>query len=126
MTSELLLQFNAWVDRLLIEFGSAPVVAYNFNLYEHEEEFAIQLVGTGSFDLGDEDWACNEIFSSGEDLFYLLHTVVGHRWQNGLETANSLVKNYLQHGKHGTLMKAARGVGVGFVSGDIDLVYINR
>lgn len=123
MTSELLLQFNAWVDRLLIEFGATPVVAYNFNLYEHEDGFAIQLVGTGSFDPKDEDWACDEIFSSGEDLFYLPHAVVGNQWQTGLETANSLVKHYLQHGKYATLMKATRGVGVGFVNGNIDLVY---
>ena len=124
MTPELLLQFSAWVDRLLIEFRSTPVVAYNFNLYEHEEEFAIQLVGTGSFDPRNEDWACDEIFSSGEDLFFLPHTVVGDQWQSGLEMANALVKNYLQDGKHAALMKASHGVGVGFVSGDIDLVYI--
>ena len=108
----------------MIEFGSTPVVAYNFNLYEHEDEFAIQLVGTGSFDLSDEDWACDETFSSGEDLFYLPHTVFGDQWQIGLEMANSLVKNYLQHGKYAALMKATRGVGVGFVSGNIDLVYL--
>lgn len=126
MPSELLLQFNTWVDRLLIEFGATPVVAYNFNLYEYEDEFAIQLVGTGSFDRIDEDWACDEIFSSGEDLFYLPHTVVGDQWQAGLEMANSLVKNYLQHGKHAALMKATRGVGVGFVNGNLDLVYIKR
>ena len=126
MTPELLVQFNAWVDRLLLEFGSTPVVAYNFNLYEHEAEFAMQLVGTNSFHLTDEDWACDETFSSGEDLFYLPHTVFGDQWQTGLETANSLVKNYLQHGKHAALMKSTRGVGVGFVNGNIDLVYRKR
>ena len=124
MTTELLVQFNAWVDRLLSEFGSTPVVAYNFNLYEHEDEFAIQLIGAGSFDPNDEDWACDETFSSGEDLFYLPHTVFGDQWQAGLEVANSLVKNYLQHGKHASSMKASRGVGVGFVGGNIDLVYV--
>src|SRR5262245_41973394 len=123
MALELSAQFNAWVDRVLIEVWSTPVVAFNFNLYEHEEEFAIQLVGTASFDLSDEDWGCDEVFSSGEDLFYLPHAVVGGQWQNGLEAANTLVKNYLQRGTHAALLKATRGVGVGFVDGNIDIVY---
>jgi len=124
MTPELLVQFNAWVDRIMIEAGSAPVAAYNFNLYEHEEEFAIQLIGSSSFDRSDEDWACDVTFSSGEDLFYLPHNIFGGQWRVGLEVANSLVKNYLQHGKYAALMKAACGVGVAFVDGNIDLVYL--
>lgn len=74
---------------------SKSVVAYNFNLYEHEVEFAIQLVGMSSSDMSDEDWACHEVFSSGEDLFCLRHAIVGDRWQASLEAAKSLVKNYL-------------------------------
>ena len=124
MNTELFVQFNAWTDRVMSEIGSTPVVAYNFNLYEHEDEFAIQLVGTRSFDLTNEDWACDEVFSSGEDLFYLPHAIVGDKWQTGLNAAKSLVKNYLQHGQNAELMKSSRGVGVGFVSGNIALVYV--
>ena len=124
MTPELLLQFNTWVDRILSDVGATPVVAYNFNLYEHENEFVVQLVGTDSFDLRDEDWACDESFTSGEDLFYLPHSVFGNHWRKGLEVTSFLVKNYLQQGNHATYMKDTRGVGVGFVDGNIDLIYL--
>jgi hypothetical protein len=87
--SELSLQFNAWVDRVMREFGATPSVAYNFHLYEHEDGFAIQLVGTSRFDPDDEDWACDETFSSGEDLFRLPHAVLGKEWRTGLKVASS-------------------------------------
>lgn len=126
MTSEFYVEFNAWADRLLTQHASSSVVAYNFNLYEHADEFAIQLVGTRSFDMQDQDWACDEIFSSGEDLFCLPHTIVGDRWENGLEAAKALVKNYLHHGTRAALLKASRGVGVGFVDGDIEFAYLPK
>lgn len=124
MTSEFYIEFNTWADRVLTKHASNSVVAYNFNLYEHAKEFAIQLVGTRSFGLKDQDWACDEIFSSGEDLFVLPHAIVGNRWQNGLEAAKALVKNYLHHGAQAASLKASRGVGVGFVDGDIELAYL--
>jgi len=120
------LEFNAWTDRLLSKHASSAVVAYNFNLYEHANEFAIQLVGTRSFDLRNQDWPCDQIFSSGEDLFCLPHNVVGDKWQDGLEAAKSLVKTYLDHGTQAALFKASCGVGVGFVDGDIELAYIRQ
>jgi hypothetical protein len=124
MTGELYLEFNTWADRILTRHTSDSVVAYNFNLYEHEKEFAIQLVGTRSFDLRNQDWACDEVFSSGEDLFYLPHRLVGAGWKNGLEAAKALVKNYLQHGSQAVFLKASRGVGVGFVDGDIEFAHV--
>ena len=126
MTSEFYLEFNTWTDQLLTKHTSSSVVAYNFNLYEHEDEFAIQLVGTRSFDVKDQDWAGDEIFSSGEALFYLPHIIVGTSWEDGLAAAKSLVKNYLRHGTQAALLKASRGVGVGFVDGDIELAYITE
>src|SRR5262245_13870257 len=124
MTSQLFTEFNIWADRVLATQYGQKVVAFNFNLYEHESEFAIQLVGTSSFDMSNEDWACDEVFSSGEDLFYLSHAIVGNQWQSALETAKSLVKNYLDLGKQADVLKRSRGVGVGFVDGNIELVYV--
>ncbi len=122
MTSELYIEFNTWADRLLTKHASSSVVAYNFNLYEHANEFAIQLVGTRSFDVTDQDWAGDEVFSSGEDLFHLPHSIAGEKWENGLEAAKSLVRNYLHHGTEAALLKTSRGVGIGFVDGDIELL----
>jgi hypothetical protein len=124
MNSEFHSEFNSWADRLLTHHTSSAVVAYNFNLYEHANEFAIQLVGTRSFNVTDQDWPCDEIFSSGEDLFHLPHSIAGDKWQNGLQAAKCLVENYLQHGTQARLLKSSRAVGVGFVDGDIEFAYL--
>lgn len=39
------------------------IVALNFNLYEGP--YAIDLIGSATFDESDEDWACNEDFIPG-------------------------------------------------------------
>jgi hypothetical protein len=122
MNPGLLTEFNDWTDRLLIEHAGTKAVAYHFNLYEHEESFAMQLVGTSVFDVSDDDWPCHEVFSSGEELFHLPHAMVGDQWEKGLEAAKSLVHNYLKQGNHALLLNASLGVGVGFVDGDINLV----
>lgn len=124
MTNELWSEFNSWVDRILLEHAGAPVAGYNFNLYEHENEFAIQLIGAKSFDASDDDWPCDEVFSSGEDLFEQPYSVVGRDWQSGLRSARSLVKRYLETGKHRGRLKASYAVGIGFVGGDLELVYL--
>jgi hypothetical protein len=124
MNDGFIVQFVSWADRVLLEYGLAPAVAYNFNLYEHEKAFVIQLIGTKSFDTNDDDWACDEAFSSGEDLFELPHQIVGADWRKGLEAARFLVESYLERSKRAEKLKASRAVGVGFVDGDLELVYI--
>ena len=124
MNNGLVLDFTSWVDRIMVEYIAMPAVAYNFNLYDHEEEFAIQLIGAKGFDIADDDWACDEVFSSGEDLFILPHSVVGRDWRKGLREAKTLIESYLERGKEAGRLKASRGVGVGFVGGDLELVYL--
>jgi hypothetical protein len=126
MNNGLVLDFSRWVDRIMREHVARPAVAYNFNLYEHEEEFAIQLIGATAFDPSDDDWACDEAFSSGEDLFILPHSVVGRDWRNGLRESKGLIESYLEQGKEAGPLKASRGVGVGFVGGDLKFVYLRR
>jgi hypothetical protein len=124
MNDEFIVQFISWVDRVLFEYGQAPAVAYNFNLYEHEKAFVIQFIGTKSFDTNDDDWACEAAFSSGEDLFELPHSVVGPDWRKGLEATRFLVEAYLERSERAQSLKASRAVGVGFVDGDVELIYL--
>ena len=121
MNDQIAREFNNWVDRVLSEH-SMEVAAYNFNLYEHDRSFAIQLIGATRFDSDDPSWPCDEAFSSGEDLFEVPHEIVGTDWQDGLATAKQLIMNYVRFGAQREKLKVAQGVGVGFVDGDIDLV----
>lgn len=124
VAQELFTVFQAWLNEVMPIDQSDDIVAYNFNLYEHEDEFAIQLIGARWFDVDDEDWASDEIFTSGENLFCMSHEVVGNQWQQGLKVAMDLVTEYLNSGEYGSTLKDSLGVGVGFVSGNIELVYL--
>ena len=124
MINELLDEFYSWTDRILLEHADTPVAAYNFNLYEHEDAFAIQLIGANSFDRSDSDWACDEVFSSGEDLFELPRSIVSSDWPEGLRCAKDLVKKYLGDGKQAQRLKKSDAVGIGFVDGDLELLYL--
>ncbi len=121
---ELFLGFETWLDQVMPTDQSEDIVAYNFNLYEHEDEFAVQLIGARWFDAEEEDWACDEIFSSGENLFCMSHNQVGSQWQQGLKVAIDLVSEYLDSGRYSSTLKDSLGVGVGFVGGNIELVYL--
>ena len=101
-------QFTSWADRVMIEHGSVVVSAYNFNLYEHHDSFAVQLIGAARYDPVDSSWASEERFSSGEDLFDLPHALVGDDWRGGLAAAKSLVSSYLQAGTQAASQVIAR------------------
>ena len=125
MTStELEQAFVAWADRIVAR--AVEAIAYNFNLYEHQDAWAVQLVGTGSFDPANPDWACDETFSSGEDLFVIPKDVAGDSWDAGLAFAKPLISRYLQTGTYASRLNAAAAVGVGFVDGDLEVVHRRR
>ena len=68
-------KFSQWLDKLLENNNFDNILAFNFNLYEYSNEdhtcssYHIQLIGSDEFDAKDSDWACSEIFTSGEDIF---------------------------------------------------------
>lgn len=116
-------EFGQWLDANLETAPLSELTAINFNLYEADEEqlFHVQVVGTASFDEEDEDWACDEVFSSGEDIFFLR----AEDWEVCLESCAELVRHYLDEGKFADTLKAMRAVAMGFVDGDLEIIYEN-
>lgn len=59
-------ELNEWLNNVLKQEVSALVVAFCFNLYEDKNNnWSMELVGTKSFDIDEEDWACDEITDFG-------------------------------------------------------------
>lgn len=115
--------FSKWLDNNLKQLPS-DVVAVNFNLYEGlNQTYDIQLIGSDKFDEEDDDWACEEIFSTGEDLFCIPITETIEHWLDGLSFIRKMIENYLKNGKYANVLKQLQAVGVGFVDGDIELLY---
>lgn len=113
-----------WIDHVLKDKAiSEDIVAFCFNLYEESDDaWAMELIGAERFDLEDEDWACDEVtdFGSRENLY---NWAMECEWDEALEYMMNELKQYLSCGKYAELLKSKIGVGVGFVDGNIEILY---
>ncbi len=116
-------EFEAWLDAALEAGLPDNIAAFNFNLYEDGDDlWSIELIGASRFDTEDPDWACDEVFTNREDpLSWSAET----DWEEVLETMTQYVEKYLVEGKYADLLKEYEAVGIGFVDGDITIVYVN-
>lgn len=113
--------FVKWLDRVLDENNEIAGAGIVFNLYEDSDmHWSIQLVSTSYVDIDDEDWKCDEVFSTGEDL-YTWQQDTG--WEEILDVSIDMVKRYLEEGKYSDFLKSYDAVGIGFVDGDLEILY---
>ncbi|SDN93119.1 hypothetical protein [Bacillus sp. OK048] len=116
--------FSNWLNLVLEQEIPKGIKAFNFNLYEGEKDtFDIQLIGSDEFDEDDSDWACTEYFTSEEDICYIKRTDEIEHWEQGLSYITKLVKRYLQEGEYANILKNVTAIGIGFVDGDIEILY---
>ena len=112
--------FEKWVETALSVELPENIEAFCFNLYEKENDFyAVEIIGSPSFDETDEDWACDEVFNNRA---YPLCWKRDKSWEDVLEDTKSLVKRYLKEGKYASMLLSKKGVGVGFVDGNLELL----
>lgn len=115
-----------WLDNIFNQDIPEDVVAFCFNLYDDGNcNWSMELVGTERFDKDDMDWPCDEItdFGTREGLLVWYKEV---QWEEVLEEIISVLKKYLEKGKYAEVLKYRDGVGVGFVDGDVEIVYTNK
>lgn len=114
-------EFSKWLDDILEAELPSEAAAIHFNLYEDEDQcWSVQLVAAGSFDKEGEDWACDEVFAA-ENLFSWKQAA---DWGTILEETADIIKKYLKKGQYAGRLKLYQGVGVGFVDGNIELLYV--
>jgi hypothetical protein len=116
--------FEKWLNEVLQSEIPNEAVAINFNLYKgNDATYHIQLIASESFDAEDGDWACDEVFSTGEKLCFIPITPEIEDWEDGFEYLAGLAKEYLKLGKYAEKLKGFEAVGIGFVDGDIEILY---
>ena len=115
--------FEDWLNALLSKPLPSGIAAFNFNLYENSDEqeagFAVQLIGVERFDDEDPDWACDEAYSSEEELFFFS----SDDWEDALDMCAAWIECYLESGKFADILKACSAVACGFVDGDLVVVH---
>ncbi|MBQ8967015.1 hypothetical protein [Ruminococcus sp.] len=116
--------FAAWLDEKLENGLPDTTAAVNFNIYEEENNgWTVQLIASDRFDAGDDEWACFEVYSSGEDLYYREKEC---GWEEIHEDVREMVQTYLEKGRFADMLKSFRAVGFGFVDGDLELAYVRE
>ena len=114
--------FTSWLNEILKNPLPENSKGINFYLYEEENQntYGIQFVATKSFDLNDDDWACDDIFSSGENMYFFTNK---NNWEQILKEIELNIKDYLDKENESTVLKNYEGIGLGFVDGDLIILY---
>ncbi|MCD7890374.1 MAG: hypothetical protein LUG26_00935 [Ruminococcus sp.] len=127
---EIYLEFAKWLDNLLGNNDMPEnTAAFCFNLYDEEDEtYGVQIIASCEFDENDGgDWACSEVWTSGEDVFFIDHSDEENADREcGHEFIGGLVGNYLERGTYRHILLDSEAVGIGFVDGELEIMYRNN
>ncbi len=113
--------FFKWLDDVLAKELPDTIKAIAFNLYQDQEnKWSVEFVGTSTFDENDSDWACDEIYTTRENPYVLVRE---SDWKTIENLFISLLRKYLETGRYADVLKGYTAVGVGFVDGDLSIIY---
>ena len=113
--------FFEWLDLILKNELNSEIKAINFNLYEDtDNKWSVELVGTFSFDKDNDDWACDEVFTTRDQPFVI---ECESDWELVETFFIGLVNEYLSSGKYAGKLKEYQAIGIGFVDGDLQILY---
>ena len=116
-------EISKWLDNALNQEIPDKVVAFCFNLYEDgNNKWSMEFVGTDRFDVDDEEWGCDEVTDFGTRTNSYTWEE-SKKWNEILNEITSLLKDYLVSGTYSECLKEKCGIGVGFVDGDIEIIY---
>lgn len=115
------MSFKEWLKTKLSSELSKDLIAYNFNLYENDTDvkYDVQLVGSMSYDVNDDDWACNICYSSGEDIF----SFDSVDWETALDDFITMAKEAVNGDWKSVFGDMVEYVSAGFVDGDLVGIY---
>ena len=124
--NELYTEFENWLNNQL-ENNDMPenTLAFCFNLYEESVEdsvYSVQIVACDKFDKDDSDWACEEVWSSEEDIFGVeLSDEQEKDWSAAQKLITEWVEDYLANGQYRDVF-SGKPVAIGFVDGELEII----
>jgi len=120
-------EFDSWLASVLESEIPNTVVAFSFNLIEltsADAKYGIELIGADEFNANDSDWACSESWVANPRRINIPRAFAGEGWQRCLRDVRLLLMNALSKSSvSATKLKQATAVAIGFVDGDLDLVW---
>ena len=113
---------SAWLDDIFNKNIPDSVVSICFNLYEDgDDSWSLEVVGCSSFDSDDPNWACDEVtdFETRDEPFVWTDEA---SWEKVLDDITKLLYKYIQEGKASKYLNSLKGLAVGFVDGDLNIL----
>ena len=117
-------EFEEWLDLVLEKDLPQDIIAFNFNLYDSEETFDIQLIGSNEFDDESDDWACNETYSSEEVICYIEKNDDISDADDAIKIFKDCALKYIQNGKFNDKLNKAKALYIGFIDGDLEKIFL--
>ena len=115
--------FEKWLDEQIPKYSLDGIIAFNFNLYEDDNnKWSVELVGTSDFSESNSDWGCCEVFATRNNHFSIEHS---GNFNEVLSVFKNCAVKYLVCGKYREQLKCKAGVGIGFVDGDLEIIFKN-
>lgn len=123
--------FHDWLQLALQSDLPDGLEAFSFNLFEPASVdgviFGVELIGAGEFDENDPDWACDEVWEPEQRQLYIPVEYSSADWEECLAKMKKLVEAVLQSAEGPvSRLKAAKEIGMGFVDGDIEILWQSR
>jgi hypothetical protein len=118
--------FKAWLIGSTSTTMPASVRAFSFNLCELDDDgfpFGVELIGSSKFDIEDGDWACDVVWAATPRMLEIPVAFSSRSWEGCLARVKRLVIAAIDEDGAGEVFKTKEGVAVGFVDGDLDLVW---
>ena len=120
--------FAQWLEDGIAQGVSDEVVAFCFNLnepaFESPAKFGVELIGAGSFDEADPDWPCDEVWEPEPRMVIIPPDFSGPEWEECLARMKALVSRQLElDGPAAKQLKSSQGIGIGFVDGELEIVW---
>ena len=112
--------FYNWLEKVLKKLPR-DVEAIRFNLYEDgDNKWSVELVGASTLDENNSDWACNEVYTTRDNPYVLTKK---SDWKAVENLFTTFLLNYLERGKYAHILKECRAICIGFVDGDLSVLY---
>jgi hypothetical protein len=121
-------QFHEWLQSSFRVAVPDQVVAFSFNIFEPALadgfRFGVELIGAASFDAGDPNWACDEVWAAEQRGISIPTSFSGLGWEDCALKVKALLLSELElHSDVSSALKSREAVCLGFVDGALEIVW---
>ena len=124
-------KFTSYLNDAFRDINEPNIKGYCFNLFEpagiKNIKFGLEIIGASEFNKNDSNWPCKEIWEPEQRQLMIPVSWSSEEYELCLERIKELINKKLKSQSFFVKnLKAAQGIGVGFVDGNLDVLWSNN